>query len=136
MNLDTLKTALINDEWLRLKPYRDTVGKLTIGVGRNLDDVGIFRDEAMTMLDNDINRTVVDLQAHLPVFATLNDVRQNAIINMAFNLGIGGLLKFHHMITAMEAGDFDQASAQGLDSAWAKEVGDRATRLMEELKNG
>ena len=90
----------------------------------------------MTMLDNDINRTVVDLQAHLPVFATLNDVRQNAIINMAFNLGIGGLLEFHHMIAAMEAGDFDQASAEGLDSAWAKEVGDRATRLMEELKNG
>lgn len=66
MNRDRLKAQLVIDEGLRLRPYRDSVGKLTIGCGRNLDDVGITAAEAMMLLDNDVSRVERELVARLP----------------------------------------------------------------------
>ena len=71
------------DEGLRLKPYRDTVGKLTIGIGRNLDDVGISEAEAEYLLSNDLDRTISDLDKYMLWWQTLDTPRRRVILNMA-----------------------------------------------------
>lgn len=136
MNLDTMRTELIRDEGMKLKPYRCTAGKLTIGVGRNLDDVGITQGEAAHMLDGDIQRTASALDAALPWWRTLDEVRQRVVLNMAFNMGIAGLLKFKHTLAAMQAGKFEDAAAGMLDSQWANQVGQRAQRLAAMMRQG
>ena len=136
MNLTALKEELIRDEGLRLKPYRDTVGKLTIGVGRNLDDVGITKDEAMHLLECDIRRVKADLDLALSWWRGLDDVRQRALVNMAFNLGITRLMGFKNTLAAIRAGNYVDAAKGMLDSKWATQVGERATRLAAMMVEG
>ena len=131
-----LKIELTRDEGLRLKPYRDTVGKLTIGIGRNLDDVGISQDEAMHLLDNDIARTTAALDKAIPWWRSLNDVRQRVVVNMAFNLGVAGLLGFKNTLAAMKAGRYADAAGGMLASKWATQVGERAKRLADMMAKG
>ncbi|SIT68805.1 MULTISPECIES: lysozyme [Burkholderiaceae] len=87
LDIPTLLAELSRDEGRRLKPYLDTVGKTTIGVGRNLTDVGIAESECDLLLENDVMRSVVWLDRHLPWWRSLDAVRQRVLINMAFNLG-------------------------------------------------
>jgi len=120
----------------RVFPYKDTVGKTTIGVGRNLDDEGISDDEAMTLLRNDITEHLAALDQQLPWWRGMDEVRQRVIANMAFNMGIETLLTFKNTLAAMERGDYD-AAANGMSaSAWARQVGVRATRLVEMMRDG
>lgn len=113
-------------EGLRLKPYRDSVGKLTIGYGRNLEDVGITEEEADILRDHDIARVVKGLDEALPWWRGLDATKQNALMDMAFNLGIRGLLGFTKMLAALRRGDWDAAADEALDSKWARQVGQRA----------
>ena len=131
-----LRDMLIRHEGVRLKPYRDTVGKLTIGVGRNLDDVGISQDEADVMLDNDINRAHDACANAFPWFAALDSVRQDVLIDMCFNLGIESLKTFHMTLAAIEQGDYDKASRNMLLSRWRDEVGQRAVELSNMMRTG
>ena len=124
-----VRDLLIIHEGMRLKPYKDSVGKLTIGVGRNLDDVGISRDEAMILLDNDITAAMDALDEALPWWRTLDVLRSRVLIDMAFNLGITRLLGFKQMIAALQAGQYDVAALQMLKSKWAEQVGSRAQTL-------
>jgi lysozyme len=112
---------LKQEEGLRLKPYHCSAGKLTIGVGRNLDDVGITEDEAYQLLVNDIERVTMDLDAHIPWWRQVDHDRQTILISMAFQMGIAGLMKFKRFIAAMERGDFLTAADEMLDSKWARE---------------
>jgi lysozyme len=132
----TLIEQLARDEGVRLKPYRDTVGKLTIGVGRNLDAEGISQAEAMILLANDIQRSAANLSAALPWTSALDDVRRGVLINMTFNLGIGGLLGFKRFLAAMESRDWLGAQMHMMESLWAVQVGDRAKRLATQLETG
>src|SRR6185503_13872716 len=126
MNLiDQLK----RDEGMRLKPYKDSVGKLTIGIGRNLDDVGINEAEAEWLLSNDIFRAEHSLEEHLPWTEQLDEVRRSALVNMCFNMGIGGLMTFKNTLQAIQEGRFDDAADLMLESKWATQTGPRATRL-------
>ena len=134
--ISNLKDQLLRDEELRLKPYTDSVGKLTIGVGRNLSDKGISFQEAQMLLVNDIGAALSELQSALPWTATLDDVRKGAMLNMTFNLGIGGLLEFHDFLARMQRGDFPGAAGAMLDSLWARQVGARATRLSIQIEKG
>lgn len=136
MNIAQLKQDLMRDEGCRLKPYTDTVGKVTIGVGRNLDDVGISLAEADMLLLNDICSVISSLDMALPVWSGLSDARQRALANMAFNMGIHGLLDFRDMLAAIRAGDFDTAAKQCLNSKWATQVGGRAQRIAMLLSTG
>lgn len=134
----SLRDLLIADEGLRLKPYRCTEGKLTIGVGRNLDDVGITRDEAMMMLDHDITRST-NAAAEVvgrDVFGTLNPARQAALVSMAFQMGRDGLADFNRMLLAVRAGDWENAHANALDSKWARQTPARAQRIAKMLLTG
>ncbi len=131
-----LEDTLIRHEGLRLKPYRDTVGKLTIGVGRNLDDVGITEDEAMYMLHTDIGRVRVQLAGSFVWYPGLNSVRKDVLINMVFNLGLGRFKRFRRLIAAIEICRWDQAAKEMLDSKWAKQVGRRAIELARIMRDG
>lgn len=112
-----------------MKPYKCTSNKLTIGVGRNLDDNGISKDEAMYMLNNDIHRCIKELESALPFFHNLPTARQDVLISMVFNMGLTRLLGFKKMLKALEDRDYKEASKQMLDSKWKKQVGNRATEL-------
>ena len=120
----------------RLKPYRCTAGKLTIGVGRNLEDRGITREEAAYLLANDIAAEERELLRALPWVAKLDDVRQRVLLDMAFNLGVVGLLSFKRTLGVIEAGRYELAAAMMLDSKWAGQVGQRAERLSRMMATG
>lgn len=136
--MDTVRLAeeLRRDEGLRLKPYRDTVGKLTLGYGRNLDDRGITRAEAEILLMGDIAATIAAVEQALPWFPRLDGVRQRVLVNMAFNLGTAGLLKFRRMLAACEHGRYDEAADEMQASVWAQQVPTRAARLIAMMRTG
>lgn len=134
--IDIAKAQLRIDEGVRDEPYRDSVGKLTIGVGRNLDDVGLRDDEIDYLLSNDVRVAENAARALFPTFDDLSDDRKAALINMAFNLGQQRLGEFHGLRSAVAASDFDEAARQMLDSLWAKQVGARATRLADAMRKG
>ena len=136
LNRQLLKDELIRDEGLKLKPYRCTAGKLTIGVGRNLDDVGISASEAMMLLDHDIERVLAQLNMHLPWWHKLSENRARVLINMAFQLGINGLLKFKNTLTLIQAEKYQDAAKAMLDSKWAQQTPNRARRLAKMMEEG
>jgi len=132
--MEGLREDLIAEEGIRLKPYLCPAGKTTIGVGRNLDDVGITQDEAMEMLDNDIDRVKAQLAKALPWLETKPQGVQRAIANMTFQMGLGGVLKFQKMLAALQARDYNAARREALDSAWAKQTPQRAGRVTDLFK--
>lgn len=131
MNRERLQHQLLTDEGLRLKPYRCTAGRLTIGVGRNLDDRGITREEALLLLENDITDFWSRLRTALPWVEAAPEGVQEALLNMAFNLGLDGLLGFRQTLSLLAARDYAGAAAAMRASKWARQVGQRAERLAE-----
>ena len=135
--MDRIKEQLVRHEGLRLKPYRCTAGKLTIGIGRNLDDCGISQSEAYVMLINDIMNCEKQLQAKIPdIYNGLDEVRKSVLLNMCFNLGISGLLGFKNTLEFIKVGDWERAANNMLVSRWAKQVGRRAIELSELMRKG
>ena len=132
--MEGLREDLIADEGIRLKPYLCPAGKTTIGVGRNLDDVGITEDEAMYLLENDIERVKAQLAKALPWLETKPPGVQRAIGNMTFQMGLGAVLKFKKMLAAIQARDYNAARREALDSAWAKQTPQRAKRVTDLFK--
>lgn len=142
---------LVMHEGMRLKPYYCTKGKQTIGVGRNLDDnplteeekrvcgdweKGITKNAAFYLLRHDIERVEKECKKKIAFYELLDDERQYALLDMAFNLGIAGVLKFKKMLMAMACGYFEDAAKECLDSKYAKEVGQRAKRIAETIRTG
>ena len=135
-NRQMLVDELVRDEGLRLFSYLDTVGKWTIGVGRNLTDKGISSREAFDLLDHDLDECVTDLAGSFPWFVTLDAVRQRVVCNMRFNLGPSRFRQFKQTIAAIAAGDYVKASEQMIKSKWASQVGQRAQRLARMMATG
>lgn len=136
MNREKLKELLVRHESLRLFPYKDSVGKTSIGIGRNLDDVGITQAEALFMLDNDIAKVVAHCRTVYPWFNELDDTRQNVICSLIFNLGPKGFSAFKKTIEFMERKEYALAANEILCSRWASQVGKRALELSEMLRDG
>ena len=134
--MEDLKEQLIRHEGLRLTVYDCPAGYKTIGVGRNLEGKGVTEEEAMYLLDNDIKDFQESLSRELSWFDSLDECRRNILTNMAFNLGISGLLKFKNTLSAVESGNWEEAASQMLDSRWAEQGGGRATELSELMKSG
>jgi lysozyme len=135
--MNRIKAQLVRHEGLRLKPYRCTAGKLTIGIGRNLEDRGISQKEAYAMLERDIQDCEQWLIDEIPeVYNKLDEVRQSVLLNMCFNLGIKGLLEFKNTLAFIDAGDWERAANGMLASKWAKQVGKRAIELSELMRKG
>jgi len=123
-------------EGLRLKPYQDSLGILTIGYGRNLEDRGITRQEAEHLLDNDLTVVVEELRGALSFFGALDETRQVVLVDMAFNLGIVRLMGFKLMLAAVREARWNDAAAHLLDSKYAQQVGARAVELAEMMRSG
>jgi len=131
-----LMRLLRQEEGLRLRPYRDTAGKLTIGIGRNLDDVGISEAEALLLLGTDVARAAAGLDAGLGWWRGLDPVRRTVLADMAFNLGVERLCGFTAMLAAARAGRWAAAAADMRASLWARQVGPRAHALAEMMETG
>ena len=129
MNRQRLIDKIVRHEGLRLKPYRDSLGFLTIGIGRNLDGKGIIKEEAYILLDNDLDSCIEDLNVNLPWWETLDDFRQEVLIEMCFQMGIFGLLGFKEFLSHLRKGNYKGASEEMLNSKWAKQTPQRAEEL-------
>jgi lysozyme len=116
--------------------YKCTSDKWTIGVGRNLEDVGLSEEEIDMLLLNDIVRTKELMDDYIPWHRDLDQVRQEALINFVFNVGIGTTMKFKNAMAALEEHDYDTAATEMLDSNWAKQVGSRAEEVTQMIKTG
>lgn len=133
---DVLVQQLLNHEGEKLKAYKCSAGFTTIGVGRNLDSKGITVEESRFMLAHDIEDATRDARIFYADFGYLVPARQAVLIDMAFNLGLGGLLKFRKFQQALEKKDFVEARRQMLASEWAHQVGARADRLAKMMETG
>lgn len=134
--MSTLTDMLMRHEGVKLLPYTDTVGKLTIGVGRNLTDNGISHDEAILLLENDVQHIIGELRRAFPWFDLLLAARQDAVADMAFNLGMPRLKGFVKFLAAMEQNDYPTAKKEMLASHWADQVGHRAVELSDMILTG
>lgn len=137
-DLALLRQQIIQDEGLRLFPYEDTVGKLSIGYARNLTDRGITQAEASELLDHDITTALADLYQHFQFVLLFDGVRQVVLANMCFNLGVTKLAGFTQMWAALKKAppDYAGAAVQMLESEWAAQTGARATRLASAMQSG
>jgi len=126
------------DEGVRLYAYQDSLGYLTIGYGRLIDrrkGGQISQGEAEYLLGNDINRTENEL-AQYAWFTSQDSVRQAAITNMAFNLGVAGLLHFPHFLGYLQAKQYESAAAELVNTPWHTQVGARADRIIAMITKG
>ena len=123
-------------EGMKLKPYRCTAKKLTIGIGRNLEDVGISEDEAETLLRHDIIEVTKQLLNAFPWMGALNDARISALINFTFNVGIGTVKKFKITLGHLKNHAFEEAADEMLTSRWSEQVGERSKEVTEQLRTG
>ena len=134
MNHKKIADQLIKHEGLQLKPYHCPAGKLTIGVGRNLEDKGITKKEAMILLENDINQCLKDLKTIFQTFDQLPESVQQVLVDMRFNLGFKGFRSFTKMIMAVKDQNFILAAQEMKDSHWYSQVGQRAETLVTMMK--
>ncbi len=130
----TLYEQLARDEGKSPRMYLDSRNVPTIGIGHNLRDRPISERAIQTIFEDDLAEVAAEVRARIPVVATLSDARRGVLINMAFNLGVGGLLEFRRMLAALEAGEWERAAEEMKDSLWAEQVGDRAERLAQQMR--
>lgn len=127
------------DEGLVLHVYDDSLGYATIGYGRLVDrrkNGGISEDEALHLLKNDVTARLQVLENAIDFFARLDDARKAVLLNMSFQLGIAGLLKFKSTLAYIEMGEFENASVNMMKSLWARQTPNRASRLAEQMRTG
>lgn len=139
MDKKQLTKELRRDEGVVPFAYQDHLGYWTIGVGRLIDKRkggGLSDAEIDFLLSNDIDRFEKQLIDALPWYGRLDEVRQRVLVNMAFNLGIGGLLGFKNTLAMIERGDYAGAAKGMLASKWAGQVGERAKRLATMMETG
>ena len=143
MNIDKLIQELILDEGYKYETYEDHLGFLTLGVGHLVLDtdpeinkpVGtpVSEERILECLNDDIETVCDELNRNMPWWKELSDEKMRVLANMCFNLGITRLLKFRKFLAALEAGDFETAGEEMMDSKWATQVGARATRLQRRI---
>lgn len=126
------------DATKKLGPGYTMQGVPTIGVGRNLRDKGISHTESDFLLDNDITEASAEVSAEIPwSIVSLDEIRREALINLSFNMGIGGLIKKNpKFVDALRRGKWEEAASELLDGPYKKQVGPRAFRLAEQIRRG
>jgi lysozyme len=142
-SMEKLISTLKRHEGVKTHAYRDSLGILTIGCGRNINNsskdkgIGISIDEIEYMLQNDIERTIKELSQEYVWFNDMEEgARRDGIINMHFNLGRFRFAGFKKAIAHMESGSYDAAATEFLDSRWAKQVKGRALEVTDMIKSG
>lgn len=134
-----LKQQLIREEGAESCAYQDSLGYWTIGVGRLIDSRkggGLSNEEIDMLLDNDIKRNYEAVLKALPWIKKLSDQRQAVLIEMAFQMGVSGLLQFKRTLGSIEDGQYGEAAVEMLDSLWAQQTPERAKRLAKQMLTG
>ena len=134
--MPTISDQLKLHEGVRKFPYKDTAGKLTIGVGRNLEDRGLRPTEIEFLLQNDIEEATDAARRSVKNFTQLNYVRQKVIVDMIFNMGETKFREFKATIRSIEEGNFSLAAYQMKQSRWYGQVGGRSARLCAMMETG
>lgn len=130
---------LVRDEGEVLHAYRDHLGYWTIGVGVLIDERkggGITRDESRLLLANRLAERAAKLDCHIPWWRSLGNVRQRVLLNMSYQLGVAGLLKFKSTLAAVQRGDYAAARQGMLNSLWARQTPGRAKLLADAMRDG
>lgn len=142
-DLRALEAELTRDEGVRYTVYVDTTGNPTVGIGHNLNagplpgqTYPMTQAEVDALFAKDVASTVAKLDAHLPWWRNLDDVRQRVMVNMCFNLGIGGLMTFTGFLSLVQRGQYVLASEDMATTLWARQVGQRAVRLEGMMRDG
>lgn len=136
---DKLIRELRSDEGEVLHAYEDHLGYITIGVGRLIDKRkggGISKKESAYLLQNDIEKKARELFSRAPWITSLDDVRQRALLNMAFQLGVDGLLGFKNTLRLIDEGKYEEAADNALQSKWARQTPNRAKVVTEMIRTG
>ena len=136
MDYERLKKQLVVHEGLELKPYHCSADKLTIGVGRNIQEVGISENEAMYLLENDIANVEAQCRTTFDWFDGLSNKRKEAVVNLVFNMGLSTFCKFKKTIGYIDQGLFELAGTELLDSNYARQVGQRSKDVAIMLAEG
>lgn len=135
-----LTKQLKADEGVRNCVYSDSLGFLTIGVGRLVDSrkpgAGLRPDEIAYLLNNDIDHRIEALTRRLPWFQNLDDARRGVLVNMSFQLGVDGLLGFKNTLELVRQGKYENAAAAMLESKWAQQTPARAKRMSRQMATG
>jgi len=137
--IDNLVSQLVRDEGFVPHAYTDSLGYLTIGIGFMIDrrkGGRIPYGVALSWLDFEISRIRTELSALWRPFLELDPVRQEALVNMAYNLGTAGVIGFKKTLALLAKGEYDGAADEMLRSRWASQVGKRALRLSEQVRTG
>lgn len=135
-DLTKLEEQLLDHEGYKRHAYKCPAGKLTVGIGRNLEDKGLSFDEALYLLRNDIEECVLDLYKIFAGFATFSKDRQRALIELRFILGPIGFRKFEKMIAAIKQGDFNVAASEMVTSLWFYQVKSKRAGQMYDMMLG
>ena len=151
LDMEEIINRLVLHEGIKLKPYKCPSGYLSIGIGRNLitnpltkaekivvGDLtqGITYDMAIYLLRHDIKRVIEECRSCFPFWKYLDAERKYALFDMCFNLGLRKLMGFKKMLSALEIGDYRGAAKECLNSKYAKDVGERATRIAKTFETG
>ena len=131
MNIQKIQDMLIAHEGLKLKLYRCTENKLTVGIGRNLESRGITKNEALYLLGNDIRLCAADLPSVFSGFTSLPENVKMVLMDMRFQLGPNRFRKFKNMIRAVKNHDWPEMIKQMKDSRWYRQVPNRAHNLIK-----
>ncbi len=132
MMLDKVIESLKQEEGFCGMPYEDTLGIPTIGYGIKLP---LSEEEAELLLKHRLDKKILELNKKEPFFLDLPQKAQEVIANMAYQLGVGGVLKFKKMWMALKNGDYQKAADEMLDSKWAKQTPNRAKRLSKIMRS-
>ena len=130
------KQLITEHEGIRAKPYLCSAGKITIGIGRNLEDVGLSQNEINYLFDNDMRVARMTCRKLFRDFSAVPETRQAALLDMALNLGQPRLSKFVKMREAVDLRDWQTAAAEAKDSAWYRQVGRRGEKIVSILETG
>ena len=134
-----LREMLKRHEGVKTHAYKDHLGYVTVGVGRCLDEnvgLGLADDEIDYLLQNDIDRCRKELDTEYEWFDDLDSVRQEALIDLSFNVGQTRLRGFVKALGHMAESNFEEAGNEFYDSKWATQVGDRALEVCQMIKSG
>jgi lysozyme len=138
INMNIYK-QLKRDEGEVLHAYKDSLGYWTIGIGILIDkekDGGLRPEESEFIFNNRLKIIERDLRTRIVFFNKLDQVRQGVLLNMAFQVGVNGLLGFKNTLRTIEQGDYKKAAIEMLQSKWATQTPVRAKRLSEQMSTG
>lgn len=136
MSFSNLREMIMRHEGFREKAYTDSEGILSIAFGRNIQQVGVTREEGLFLLANDIRRVVNEAADHFYWFKSLNVPRQDVVLSMLYNLGLVRFNTFTKFTAALSFQNYDKAATEMLDSKWASQVGERAKELAQIMRSG